>query len=197
MWKMIHKYVRTCEKCQTMNLQKLNYISLHQDIGQTPQDHSSIDLMAPYNTTTQGDIYTITAICNLTGCLMTTPIPDKRTSTVAIHFFADIMLKFGFPRILDSDNGTEFKSKLIEHLVQQHGIKKTYISPCHTHSKKIELSHQFLNDCICKFLIDSYSRMGPATSIPPYTTTAFNRFPNKNSQQYPQFPVFWVQPPLT
>ena len=41
------------------------------------------------------------------------------------------MLEFGFPKILHSDNGTEFKSKLIEHLSQQLGIKKTYISPCH------------------------------------------------------------------
>ena len=44
--------------------------------------------------------------------------------TVATHLFSDIMLKFGFPRILHSDNGTEFKSKLIEHLSQQLGIKR-------------------------------------------------------------------------
>ena len=44
--------------------------------------------------------------------------------TVATHLFSDIMLKFGFPRILHTDNGTEFKSKLIEHLPQQLGIKK-------------------------------------------------------------------------
>ena len=39
------------------------------------------------------------------------------------------MLKFGFPRILHSDNGMEFKSKLIEPLSLQLGIKKTYTSP--------------------------------------------------------------------
>ena len=122
---MIPKYITTCEKCQIMNLQKPNYINLHQDITQTQQAHLSIDLMDPYNTTTQGNTYTLTAICNLTGYFMTTPILDKKTSTVAIHLFSDIMLKFRFLRILHSDNGTEFKSKLIEHLAQQLGIKKT------------------------------------------------------------------------
>ena len=71
----------------------------------------------------------LTTVCKLTDYLMTTPIPDKKTETVAIHLFLEIMLKFGFPRTLHSDNRIEFKSKLIEHLAQQLGKKKTYISP--------------------------------------------------------------------
>ena len=131
MQKIIHKYIRTCQKCQIMNLQKPNYTNLHQEIANTPQDYILIDLMGPYNTTSQGNAYALTAICSLTGYLMTTLIPDKKTSTVALHLFLEILLTFGFPRILHSENGTEFKSKLIEHLAQQIGIKKTYISPCH------------------------------------------------------------------
>ena len=62
---------------------------------------------------------------------MMMPIKDKKTVTVATHLFSDIMKKFGFPRILHSDNGMEFKSKLIEYLSQLLGIKKTYIFPHH------------------------------------------------------------------
>ena len=66
------------------------------------------------------------------------------------------MLKFGFPRILHSDNGREFKSKLIYYLSQQLGIKKTYISPFHLQSNgKLESLHRFIKDCIHKFSIDS------------------------------------------
>ena len=73
MWKIIHKNVRTCKKCQIMNLQKPNYINLHKEIAQTTQDHLSINLMGPYNITAEGNTYTLTAICNLTGYLMTMP----------------------------------------------------------------------------------------------------------------------------
>ena len=59
-------------------------------------------------------------VCNLTGYPMTTPIPDKKTATVAIHLFSEVMLKFSFPIILHSDTGTEFKSKLIEHLTHSY-----------------------------------------------------------------------------
>ena len=114
-----------------MNLQKPRFIDLHQDIAQTPQDHLSIDLLGPYNAASQGNIFVLTAVCNLTGYLMTIPIKDKMTMSVANHLFAYIMLKFGFPRIMHSDNGVEFKSKLMENLSQQLGIRKTFISPCH------------------------------------------------------------------
>ena len=118
-----------------MDFQKPNYINLYQEITQTPHDHLSIDLMGPYNTTAQGNTYALIAICNLTGYLMTTPIADKMTSTVATHLFSEILLKFRFPRILHSDNRTEFKSKLIEHLTKQPGIKKNLYFPPATPSQ--------------------------------------------------------------
>ena len=43
MRRKIHEYVTSCHKCQIMNLQKPHFIDLHQDIAQTPQDHT-IDL---------------------------------------------------------------------------------------------------------------------------------------------------------
>ena len=57
---------------------KTNYINLHQDITQTPQDHISIDLIGPYSTTSQGNSYALTVVCNLKGYFITTHIPDKR-----------------------------------------------------------------------------------------------------------------------
>ena len=59
--------------------------------------------------------------------------------TVATHLCSHIILKFGFPRKLHSDNGMEFKSKLIEHLSQQLDIKA---------NGKLESSYRFINDCI-------------------------------------------------
>ena len=116
MKKKIHQYVRSCHKCQIIYLQKAHFITLHQDIAQTPQNHISIDLLGPYNVTSQGNSYTLTTVCNLTGYLNTFPIKHKKTKTGVTHLFSDIMFKFGFPRILHSDNRTEFKYKFIEHL---------------------------------------------------------------------------------
>ena len=51
--------------------------SIYQDITQNPQHHISIDLIGPYKTTSQGNAYTLSAVCNLTGYLMTTPYQTK------------------------------------------------------------------------------------------------------------------------
>ena len=48
MQKTIHQYIRSHQKCQIMNLQKPNYIKLHQDTAQIPQDQITIDLIGPY-----------------------------------------------------------------------------------------------------------------------------------------------------
>ena len=77
MRRRLHEYVRSCYKCQIiMNLQKPNFIDLHEDIAQTPQDHLSINLLGLYNITSQGNSYSLTAECNVTGYLMTTSIKD-------------------------------------------------------------------------------------------------------------------------
>ena len=76
---------------------------------------------------------------------MTTPIKDIKTKSEGNHLFLDIMLKFGFPRILHSDNGMEFKSKLMEHLTEHLGIRKTFISPHDLQAKgKLKSSHRFI-----------------------------------------------------
>ena len=83
------------------------------------------------------------------------PYQGQKDNKSSRPFFSDIMLKFGFPRILHSDNGTEFKSKLIGDVYQQLGIKKTFISPCHPQANgKLESSHRFIKDCIQKFSVD-------------------------------------------
>ena len=78
-----------------MNLQKPHYINLYQDIT---KDHISIDLIGPYNTTSQGNLYSLTTVCNLTGYLMTTSIPDKKTATVTIQLFSENIAQIQFPK---------------------------------------------------------------------------------------------------
>ena len=40
--------------------------------------------------------YALTAICNLTGYLRMTPIPDKKTSTIAVQLFSEIFLNSAY-----------------------------------------------------------------------------------------------------
>ena len=94
------------------------------------------------------------------------------------------MLKFGFHRLLHSDNVTEFKPKL--------DIKKTCPSPHHLQADgKLESSIRFIKDCIHKFSIDGALEQG---QLLPYAKVTFNWFPNKQSQESPHFLYFGCDP---
>ena len=122
------------------------------------------------------------------------PHTRQKDSNSRYNLFLEIMLKFSFPRILHSDNGTEFKSKLIEHLTQQCGIKKTYISPQHPQANgKLESSHGFIKECIWKFSIDGTLEWD---ELLPYATATFNWFPNEHSQESLDFLYFGCGPYL-
>ena len=56
-------------------------------------------------------------------------IPDAEASTVAKVFFEQIITRFNIPRVLVTDNGTNFTSKLFSETCKMLGVKKVHISP--------------------------------------------------------------------
>ena len=104
------------------------------------------------------------------------------------------MLKFSFQRILHSNNGSEFKSKLTEHLTKQLSIKKTYIYPQHPQANgKLESSHRFIKDYIQKFSRDGTLEWD---ELLPYASAEFNWFPSEHSQESLYFLYFGYDPYL-
>ena len=122
------------------------------------------------NITSQGNSYILTAVYNLTGYLMTTPYQGQKDSDSRNPLIFRHYVKIWLPRILHSDNGMECESKLT---ATWH--KKTYFSPHHLQTdEKLESSHTFIIDCICKFSIDGVLEWD---WLLPYATAAFSRFP--------------------
>ena len=125
---------------------------------------------------------------------MTNQIRDKNITSVANHLFADIMLKFDFLRILHSDNGMEFKSKLMENLSQKLGIRKISFPPHHPQANtEPESLHRFIEDCVCKFSIDGVLERD---QLLPYAKAAFNCSPNEHSQESLHFLYYGHDPYL-
>ncbi|KAJ8651912.1 hypothetical protein O0I10_012520 [Lichtheimia ornata] len=58
------------------------------------------------------------------------PLPNKQSDTIVktlIQVFGD----YGFPRYLQSDNGTEFVNQLVEKLAQATGFDHRLATPYH------------------------------------------------------------------
>ena len=105
------------------------------------------------------------------------------------------MLKWGFPRILHSDNGAKFKSKLMENLSQQLGIRKTFISPYQPQANgKLKSLHRFTKDYVLKYSIGGVLEWD---QLLPYATAAFNWFANEHSHESPHLLYFGHDPYLS
>ena len=122
--------VSSCIECQKHNISKRGYHPLTNVVANRPFDHVAIDLAGPLPATEDGYIYllVLTDIC--TKYVVIRALQNKQSDTIAkalINIFGD----YGFPRIMQSDNGTEFRNSLMSSISKNLGIDRRYSTAFH------------------------------------------------------------------
>ena len=87
-----------------------------------------------------------------TGYTFCMPIPNKKAETVLKAYMNHVYCKYGGLFKILSDNGTEFKTKLMEEVGKELGVEyKVYSPPYRPQSNgRIESFHYFLKACVAK-----------------------------------------------
>ena len=101
--------------------------SIHAEL---PGDHWAIDLAGPFPTSNHANHYLLVMVDIATRFVILQAIPDKQAVTIAQHLF-QVFCDFGFPKILQSDNGTEFVNKIVKALVDMASINHRLVTPYH------------------------------------------------------------------
>jgi hypothetical protein len=122
--------VRSCSKCQQFNIVRRGYHPTRPILSKMPGDHLAIDLAGPLPTTDRGNNYLFIAVDICTRFCFLRPMIDKTSATTVTHLI-DYCTIFGFPRILQSDNGTEFVNELMKLLKETAGFDHRLITPYH------------------------------------------------------------------
>ena len=80
-------------------------------------------------------------------------IKNCRRSSKNIENFCEL---FGYPQIMQTDNGGEFKNKNLESFCESNGIKLIHSSPYHPQTNgTVEVTHKEIQKYICfEFLKD-------------------------------------------
>lgn len=153
MTKDIARYIRNCENC------KLNkhaqYTREEMIITETPEkpfDSLVIDLIGPL-TATNGKLYVVTIICDLTKYLVCVTATDKTAKTVAKAIFEKFILIYGPMKNIRTDRGTEFTNELIRELCTLMNIKHDLSTAYHHQSVgTVERNHREFNRYIRQYL---------------------------------------------
>ena len=116
-----------------------------------PGDHYQIDL-AQLPQAYDGSKYILVCVDVFTGFVMLKALSDKRATTVARALF-DIFSVIGIPRLLQSDNGSEFVNSIITAMTHLLGVHRRYVSAYNPRaSGKVERCIRTVKSTIIKLM---------------------------------------------
>ena len=195
---MVRKRVQACKLCQEHNKHVVKFSKMNFEAEPAPVRFISMNLIGEFHPpSSKGNRYALTVICMFTGYTFCIPIPNKMVKTVLKAYMDNVYCQFeGSIKIL-SDNGTEFKNKLMEEVSEELGVEyKIYSPPYRPQSNgRIESFHYFLKACIAKHIAPQLEW----DDIVPLACAAYNFLPNEHSRESPFFLMFGRDPllPLT
>nr|XP_055054187.1 uncharacterized protein LOC129439536 [Misgurnus anguillicaudatus] len=154
----VAKHCRTCQTCQFSG--KPNQIIPRAPLVPIPVvgepfEHIIIDCVGPLPKTRAGNQYLLTIMCAATRFPEAIPL-RKITAPVIIRALVKFFSTFGLPRIVQSDQGTNFLSKLFAQVLQTLKISHRVASAYHPESQgALERFHQTLKSVLRKYCMDT------------------------------------------
>ncbi|SAL98530.1 hypothetical protein [Absidia glauca] len=122
--------VKRCNACMQYNIVRKGYNPLASITANHPGDHWAIDLAGEFGETHNGNVYILVMVDICTKYVIAKPIPDK-TSVTITNMLIDVFCTFGFPKIIQTDNGTEFVNGLVALLTKTTRMDHRVISAYH------------------------------------------------------------------
>ena len=133
MRKNVIEKVRSCPFCQASRLNKFrNMVPIKTQKATFPLEFVQADLVK-FHPPSHGKDHILVFEDRFTKYCVLYPISGKSTVTVA-RKFTDFITRFGAPITWGTDNGGEFKSRLVEALCRVYGTKKTFSLAYHPQS---------------------------------------------------------------
>jgi transposase InsO family protein len=149
-----------------------------------PFEKCALDIVGPMTETMAGNKYILTCQDDLSKFLVVIPIPQQDAETVAREFVLNIILKFGAPAQILTDQGSNFLSDLFKSTCKLLRIKKIQTTAFHRESNgSLESSHRVLTEYLRHYVREDQTNWDEWVPCAVYvynttvhTTTAYTPF---------------------
>ena len=170
----IENYVKQCESCQ-MNKTLKPKRKAPMEITSTsehPFEKCFLDIVGPLPVTQAGSKYILTFQDDLSKYVIATPISDQNAETVARTFVLHVILKYGTPRIVQTDQGTNFVSEVFKATCKLLRIKKIQSTAFHPEFQGgLERSHRVLAEYLRHYVKEDQTNWDEWV---PFATYVYN-----------------------
>ncbi len=156
--KDVVQYCRACHSCQLAG--KPNQIIPPAPLTPIPAigepfEHVIVDCVGPLPKTKSGNQFLLTIMCVATRFAEAIPL-RKITAPVIIKALVKFFSTFGLPKVVQSDQGSNFMSKLFKQVLQSLEITHRVSAPYHPESQgALERFHQTLKSMLRKHCLDT------------------------------------------
>jgi transposase InsO family protein len=134
--KMCEDICKRCSECQKHNTGVTVYHSMVSPLATLPMDHIAIDMSGPHRTTDNEEHYLLVLVDVFSQFVLVAPLKDKSMLSVAqqlVKWFSNV----GFPRVIQSDNGSEFVNSVISEMLSLLEVEHRLTTPYHPHANGV------------------------------------------------------------
>jgi len=155
----IFNYVRSCTKCQsTKNPSEKPSGSLQPVRKNGPWDMLTMDLMGPLPLTAKRNTQLLVVVDHFSKWVELFPLTNGTANKIASIIEREIFCRFGAPKSILTDNGTNFRSKCLHQLCKAWGIKQKFTSPYHPQANLTERINRTLRGCLSTYIADKQKK---------------------------------------
>ena len=131
----VHRLVARCHVCGSKKTWgRKRRAPLKQYVVGAPMERIAIDILGPLPETPRKNKFILVVSDYFTKWTESYPIPNQEATTVAEKLVSEFICRFGVPRQLHSDQGTNFESKVFAEVCRLLDIEKTRTTPLHPQS---------------------------------------------------------------
>eukprot|EP00253_Pinus_taeda_P002929 PITA_02929 len=118
-----------------------------------PFEKWALDFIGPINPPSKQKKYILVFTDYLTKWVEAKALPSATENSVVQFIFEDIFTRFGVPREILTDQGSQFTSKLMEKLMEEYKIKHRKSTPYHPQANgQVESTNKVLESIITKIV---------------------------------------------
>ncbi len=126
----IKKHISRCFSCSQTKGTTSTAPILEYPLPAGPFDIVGLDLLQ-LPRSTQGSGYILVCIDHLSRFVVLAPLRDKSAVSVAHALVSHLTCPYTTPRVLLTDNGTEFKNQILADICSQYGVKQMFLTAHH------------------------------------------------------------------